>query len=73
MRREAEVRDRLVGRRTVLQRSVDPDLVPGVLFSTVRLADGEAGVADVYPTVRSLMGLAPGKDLDGRAFAEAGK
>jgi hypothetical protein len=48
--------------------SVDPTLVPGVLFSSRKLEEREAGVADIYPTVRAFLGLAPAAGLDGAAL-----
>ena len=50
--------------------SVDPDLVPGVLFSTVDLGEGAADVTDIYPTLRDLLGLPPADGLDGRSLLE---
>lgn len=48
--------------------SVDPSLVPGVLFCSRRLspASSVARVADVFPTVRALLGLSVPDGLDGR-------
>lgn len=40
---------------------VHPQLVPGVLFSNFKLADGEASIIDLAPTVLELFGIdAPG-------------
>ena len=51
--------------------SVDPTLVPGVLFCSRKLADEarSAHVEDVFPTVRGLLGLEVSPGLDGRNLA----
>ena len=48
--------------------SNDPSLVPGVLFSNVSLARGDPGIADIYPTVLSLLGVPPVEGIDGRSL-----
>src|SRR6266571_3857773 len=48
--------------------SNDPDLVPGVLFSNVRLARGDPGIADIHPTVLALLGVPPVGGIDGRSL-----
>lgn len=48
--------------------SNDPSLVPGVLFSNVRLAGAGPQIADIHPTVLALLGVRPGEDLDGRSL-----
>jgi hypothetical protein len=48
--------------------SNDPSLVPGVLFSNVHLAPGDPGIADIYPTVLSLLGVPPVEGIDGRSL-----
>ncbi len=48
--------------------SNDPALVPGVLFSNVKLGATGPGIADVYPTVLALLGVAPVEGLDGRSL-----
>ena len=50
--------------------SVDPELVPGVMFTSRKLLEGTAHVVDVYPTLRALLGLAPAGGLDGRSLLE---
>ncbi len=45
--------------------SVDPTLVPGVFFSDRRWDAAGAGIADVGPTVLSLLGVPLPPDLDG--------
>lgn len=50
--------------------SVDPELVPGILFSSRKLPEGRSNVVDVYPTLRALLGLAPASNLDGRSLLE---
>src|SRR5207249_9943729 len=47
--------------------SNDPSLVPGVLFSNVRLARADPGIADIYPTVLALLGVPPVAGIDGRS------
>lgn len=47
---------------------LDPNLVPGVLFSNLKLEAGEASITDIAPTVLELFGLkAPGY-MDGRSL-----
>jgi len=48
--------------------SNDPSLVPGVLFSNVRLARADPGIADIYPTVLALLGVPPVEGIDGRSL-----
>jgi len=48
--------------------SNDPSLVPGVLFSNVRLTAGAPGIADIYPTVLALLGVPPVEGIDGRSL-----
>ena len=48
--------------------SVDPELVPGILFSSVPLDPAaKPGVTDVAPSVLSLYGIAS-PDTDGKSF-----
>ena len=48
--------------------SVDPDLVPGVLFSNVRLNRSDPWIGDIHPTILGLLGLEPEEGLDGRSL-----
>jgi predicted AlkP superfamily phosphohydrolase/phosphomutase len=49
--------------------SVDPDLVPGILFVNRPLAGGrKASIVDVYPTVLTLLGVPIPEGLDGRSL-----
>lgn len=48
--------------------SNDPALVPGVLFSSARLAGGDPGIADIFPTVLALLGVPPVGGIDGRSL-----
>jgi predicted AlkP superfamily phosphohydrolase/phosphomutase len=48
--------------------SVDPELVPGVLFSSRKLDQDRAHVADVCPTIETQLGIAPSPEADGRAL-----
>ena len=50
--------------------SVDPDLVPGVLFSNVRLNRTDPWIGDIHPTVLGLLGLEPEEGLDGRSLLQ---
>jgi predicted AlkP superfamily phosphohydrolase/phosphomutase len=56
---------------------IDPALVPGVLFSSLKLKRTDPSIMDVAPTVLGLFGIAPPAHMDGRglmepsAFAEA--
>ena len=47
---------------------VDPVLVPGVLFSNLRLAAKDPGIEDVAPTVLDLFGVARPGWMDGHAL-----
>ncbi len=49
--------------------SVDPVLVPGVLFSNVRLNRRDPWIGDIHPTVLALLGVPSGEGLDGRSLA----
>jgi bisphosphoglycerate-independent phosphoglycerate mutase (AlkP superfamily) len=47
--------------------SVDPELVPGILFSNRVLPGAQgANIVDVYPTVLALLGVPVPEGLDGR-------
>ncbi len=48
--------------------SNDPDLVPGVLFSSVRLARGDPGIMDIHPTVLALLGVPAIGGIDGHSL-----
>jgi hypothetical protein len=48
--------------------SVDPSLVPGILFSSRRLKSAEAGIQDIFPSVLKVLGLPPVEGIDGRSF-----
>ena len=48
--------------------SNDPDLVPGVLFSSLRLARSDPGIADIHPTVLAILGVPPVEGIDGRSL-----
>ncbi|HXL14525.1 MAG TPA: alkaline phosphatase family protein, partial [Methylomirabilota bacterium] len=48
--------------------SNDPSLVPGVLFSNLRLSKPGPWIGDVYPTVLALLGLPPVEGLDGHSL-----
>ncbi|HEX8985768.1 MAG TPA: alkaline phosphatase family protein, partial [Bryobacteraceae bacterium] len=47
---------------------VDPVLVPGVLFSNLRLAAGNPGIEDLAPTLLDLFGVERPEWMDGRAL-----
>ena len=46
---------------------VDPECVPGVLFSNLKL-EGGAGITDIAPTVLSLFGIAVPQYMEGRSL-----
>jgi predicted AlkP superfamily phosphohydrolase/phosphomutase len=46
--------------------SVDPELVPGVLFSSRPLAASSPRIEDVAPSVLQRLGVTPPADMDGR-------
>jgi predicted AlkP superfamily phosphohydrolase/phosphomutase len=46
--------------------SVDPELVPGVLFSSRPLTAESPGIEDIAPTVLREFGVAVPRDMDGR-------
>jgi predicted AlkP superfamily phosphohydrolase/phosphomutase len=48
--------------------SVDPDLVPGVLFASRPFEAGAPSIADIFPTVEAALGLSPTPGLDGTAL-----
>ena len=48
--------------------SVDPSLVPGVLFSSQKLSRASPGIQDIFPSVIQLLGLPPVEGIDGRSF-----
>jgi bisphosphoglycerate-independent phosphoglycerate mutase (AlkP superfamily) len=49
--------------------SLDPELVPGVLFATRPLSlRGRPNIVDIYPTVLELLGVDPPEGLDGRSL-----
>lgn len=50
---------------------IHPALVPGVLFSNRRLAQQEANIIDLAPTILGLFGLKKPEYMDGRELAEA--
>ncbi len=47
---------------------VDPLLVPGVLFSNLRIEGESPGIADLAPTILDLFGVARPEWMDGRAL-----
>jgi predicted AlkP superfamily phosphohydrolase/phosphomutase len=48
--------------------SVDPSLVPGILFSSRRLARDNPGIQDIFPSVLKVLELPPVEGIDGRSF-----
>jgi predicted AlkP superfamily phosphohydrolase/phosphomutase len=53
--------------------SVDPELVAGVLFSSRKLDQSWADVADICPTIETVLGVAPDPDEDGRPLRFLGR
>jgi predicted AlkP superfamily phosphohydrolase/phosphomutase len=51
---------------------IDPALVPGVLFSNLRLKRPDPSIMDVAPTVLELFGIAPPAHMDGRGLVDVG-
>lgn len=50
---------------------VHPDLVPGVLFSNLRLNTTDSAIIDLAPTVLELFGVAQPKYMDGKSLVPA--
>ncbi len=46
--------------------SVDPSLVPAVLFSSRPLDASSPSIVDIAPTVLKRMGITPPSEMDGR-------
>jgi predicted AlkP superfamily phosphohydrolase/phosphomutase len=46
----------------------DPRLVPGVLFSNLKLRGDQASLLDISPTILKYFGLSGGPDLEGKAL-----
>lgn len=49
---------------------IDPALVPGVLFSSLRLRTDQPSIMDLAPTVLELFGLTPPAHMDGRGLVD---
>jgi predicted AlkP superfamily phosphohydrolase/phosphomutase len=49
---------------------IDPALVPGVLFSSLKIKRGDPSIMDVAPTVLELFGLTPPAHMDGRSLVD---
>jgi len=47
---------------------IHPELVPGVLFSSVRLEGRGANIVDLAPTIMELLGVAPPEYMDGKSL-----
>ena len=52
---------------------IDPRLVPGVLFSSHKIADDKPPIVDVAPTILKLFGLGVPGHFDGKAWTMAGE
>ncbi len=48
--------------------TLDPAVVPGVLFSSKPLARPQVAMIDLYPTILGLLGLEPSEEVAGTAF-----
>jgi predicted AlkP superfamily phosphohydrolase/phosphomutase len=46
--------------------SIDPELVPGVFFSSKPITSPNASIEDVAPTILRRLGIAPPADMDGK-------
>ena len=51
--------------------SVDPVLVPGVLFSNLRLEADDPGIEDLAPTALRLFGVDPPAWMEGKSLVPA--
>jgi len=49
---------------------IDPALVPGVLFSSLKLKRPDPSIMDVAPTVLELFGIAPPAHMDGKGLVD---
>jgi predicted AlkP superfamily phosphohydrolase/phosphomutase len=50
---------------------VDPPLVPGVLFTNLKMTAGDPGIEDLAPTALSLFGIKPPAWMEGRSVLAA--
>jgi predicted AlkP superfamily phosphohydrolase/phosphomutase len=48
--------------------SVDPSLVPGILFANRKIGQDQPGIQDIFPSVVKVLELPPVDGLDGRSF-----
>jgi predicted AlkP superfamily phosphohydrolase/phosphomutase len=49
---------------------IDPALVPGVLFSSLKLDTDKPSIMDIAPTALELFGIAPPAHMDGRCLVD---
>jgi predicted AlkP superfamily phosphohydrolase/phosphomutase len=49
---------------------IDPALVPGVLFSSLKLKTDKPSIMDIAPTALELFGIAPPAHMDGRGLID---
>ncbi|MDD8015366.1 MAG: nucleotide pyrophosphatase, partial [Acidobacteriota bacterium] len=47
---------------------IDPECVPGVFFSSLKMKDAAPSIMDIAPTVLDLFGLAAPAHMDGRSL-----
>jgi len=52
---------------------IDPALVPGVLFSSLKLNTDNPSIMDIAPTALALFGITPPGHMDGRVLVDAAK
>ncbi len=52
---------------------VDPDIVPGVLFSNARFARTSPGITDLAPTILDVFGVAPEAPMQGESLLQRGR
>lgn len=52
---------------------IDPALVPGVLFSSLKLNTDKPSIMDIAPTALELFGIAPPAHMDGRGLVDVAK
>jgi predicted AlkP superfamily phosphohydrolase/phosphomutase len=52
---------------------IDPALVPGVFFSSLKIRESDPSIMDIAPTALELFGLEPPAHMDGRGLVDVAK